>query len=70
MSNMITADMAREMTGDVWVRRPEAAKYMGISPQTLANNRAKGPRYAKVFGTVLYRLSDLKAFMSQRVVVR
>lgn len=68
LNNTITTAMAREITGDHWVRRPEAARYMGISPQTLANNKASGPRYAKVFGSVLYRLEDLKAFMAQRVV--
>lgn len=70
MGNTITAEMAREVTGDLWMNRTQAAKYLGISAQTLANNRAAGPRYAKMFGAVRYRLNDLKTWAAQRVVVR
>ena len=47
MGNTITAEAARKITGKHWMTRREAAKYLGLAEQTLANSRAKGPKYYK-----------------------
>ncbi len=70
MGNTITAEAARKITGKHWMTRREAAKYLGLAEQTLANSRAKGPKYYKFLSTVRYLLKDLDMWASQRVVVR
>jgi hypothetical protein len=44
----------------------EAAATLALSPKTLANWRVSGagPRFCKIGGRVLYRTSDLKAFVA------
>lgn len=49
----------------------QAAEYLGLSPQTLADWRHKGagPKFVRVgTRTVRYRLSDLDAFVSSSLV--
>lgn len=47
----------------------EAAAYLGLSPQTLANwrSRGKGPAYSRLGGSgrpvIVYRKEDLDAFL-------
>ncbi len=62
----ITAERAREITGRVWLSRREAAKYLGIGEQTLANNKASGPKLYKFFGQVRHKLADLDLWAEQR----
>lgn len=63
----LTAEQARTLTGNHWLSRREAAKYLGMSEQTLANNRATGPRLYKFFGQVRHKLSDLDLWAQQRL---
>lgn len=51
----------------------EAAAYTGISASKLnklrmARNRAVGPKFVKISGRVIYRLSDLDAWIDGHVV--
>ena len=47
-----------------FLRTPEAARFLGISPRTLEKHRSygTGPKYRKIGGRVVYALSDLKAW--------
>lgn len=65
-SGTMTAAEARQLTGNTWVSRREAAKYLGVSEQTLANNRASGPKLYKFFGQVRHKLADLDLWAEQR----
>ena len=56
-----------ETVPNMWVNRKEAADYLGLSAQTLANNRATGPKFAKFFGAVRYHLDDLESWARQRM---
>jgi hypothetical protein len=50
----------------VWLRTPEAAAHLGLSISSLSKWRCagKGPRYAKLIGSVVYSLQDLDAWAS------
>lgn len=55
------------------MREREAAKYLGISRSALAksrmsNSRHDGPIYAKVAGCIIYRRSDLDAWLVSHLV--
>lgn len=54
-------------TADRRVRNAEAAEYLGCSPRTLDHwrSRGRGPKYLKVGTRVLYRISDLDAFVRE-----
>jgi predicted DNA-binding transcriptional regulator AlpA len=52
------------------MRPAQAAQYTGMSVSTLAklrmrHNRSGGPKYLKITGCVIYRRSDLDAWMDQ-----
>jgi len=56
---------------DVLMSRKEAAKYLGVEPQTLAvwaSTRRYPLRFYKVGRLARYRKSDLDAFVASRVV--
>lgn len=48
------------------LRPPEAARYLGLSPSTLAKWRCtgEGVPYIKLGRAVVYRLRDLEAFVA------
>ena len=55
------------------MRPQEAARYTGISESSLAKlrmreNRAKGPRFVKLSGCIVYRRLDLDAWMEMNIV--
>lgn len=55
------------------MRPSEAALYTAISESTLAKlrmreNRSNGPRFVKLSGCVVYRRSDLDAWIDQNVI--
>ncbi|ALG28127.1 hypothetical protein AOZ07_03360 [Glutamicibacter halophytocola] len=66
-SQPMTAAEARKLSGNTWLSRREAAKYLGIGEQTLANNKASGPKLYKAFGQVRHKLADLDLWMEQRL---
>ncbi|GAB5388408.1 MAG: hypothetical protein Alpg2KO_13760 [Alphaproteobacteria bacterium] len=45
----------------------QTAKYLALSPKTLANWRTqgKGPEYHKIGGRIRYRQSDLDAYVNR-----
>ncbi|WP_082747444.1 helix-turn-helix transcriptional regulator [Bradyrhizobium macuxiense] len=47
-----------------FLRRPEAARYLGLSGRTLEKHRTygTGPTYRKIGGRVVYAQDDLKAW--------
>ena len=47
-----------------YVRTPDAAVFLGLSGRTLEKHRTygTGPRYSKLGGRVVYRMSDLQAW--------
>jgi len=53
-----------------YLRAREAASYLQICWATLADWRVKGcgPRFSKIGRAVVYRLSDLDAFVEQGLV--
>lgn len=52
-----------------YLSRPQAAEYLGLSAQTLANNRHTGPTYHKFFGKVMYSKADLDNWARQQRVI-
>ena len=49
------------------MNRTEAARYLGLSPKTLAMwvSQGKGPKFHRVGGRVFYFLHDLDAFIQE-----
>jgi predicted DNA-binding transcriptional regulator AlpA len=47
-----------------YLRTPEAARILGLSPRTLEKHRTygTGPTYHKLGGRVVYELDDIKAW--------
>ncbi|AIT60483.1 MerR family transcriptional regulator [Corynebacterium doosanense CAU 212 = DSM 45436] len=62
--------MGSPHTIDASLRPSEAGAVLGLSPKTLANWRSQGtgPAYARVGDRITYRLSDLLAYRSARMV--
>jgi hypothetical protein len=62
------APRSRGEPPQVWLRTPEAAAHLGISTSTLTKWRVwgKGPRFAKIIGTVIYSLQDLDVWANAR----
>ena len=58
------APRSRSEPPQVWLRTPEAAAHLGLSVSTLTKWRVwgKGPRHAKLIGSVVYSLQDLDAW--------
>ena len=56
------------MSEDVMLRTPAAAKYLSVSPATLAKWRVtgSGPRYRKLGRVVVYDLLELLAWAQER----
>jgi predicted DNA-binding transcriptional regulator AlpA len=55
------------------MRPTEAALYTGLSESTLAklrmrHKRGEGPRYIKISGCIIYRRSDLDAWMNKHII--
>lgn len=55
------------------MRPKEASQYTGVSESTLAklrmlHKRANGPRFIKLSGCIVYRRSDLDAWIDQNVI--
>jgi predicted DNA-binding transcriptional regulator AlpA len=52
-----------------YLRTPDAARYLGLSPRTLEKHRTfgTGPLYRKLGGRVVYRQEDLKNWAEQGV---
>lgn len=48
-----------------FVRTPEAARLLGLSPRTLEKHRCDGtgPTYRKLGGRVVYTVADLEAWI-------
>ncbi len=46
----------------------QAARYLGLAPQSLRNMRcrAKGPAYHKLGSRIVYRISDLDQYLAER----
>ncbi|WP_137701087.1 helix-turn-helix domain-containing protein [Marimonas lutisalis] len=59
---------------DIYHMRPKtAARYLGISPSTLAKlrmrqNRQDGPVFSKIAGLVVYRRADLDLWLQENSV--
>ena len=47
-----------------FLRTPEAGRFLGLSGRTLEKHRTygTGPRYRKIGGRVIYKVSDLDAW--------
>ena len=54
-----------EKTWPHFVRTPEAARLLGLSPRTLEKHRCDGtgPVYHKLGGRVVYTIADLEAWI-------
>lgn len=61
---MATAARETDITGSIYLTRPEAALYLNVHSRWLANNAKTGPRYIKLGGLVRYSVEALDAFMS------
>lgn len=50
-----------------YLRTPEAARFLGLSPRTLEKHRTygTGPVYRKIGGRVVYMLSEVEAWAAQ-----
>ncbi len=46
----------------------QAARYLGLAPQTLRNMRhyGKGPAYCKLGARVVYKVGDLELYLAKR----
>lgn len=56
--------MADKNQNERFLRTPEAARLVGLSPRTLEKHRTygTGPQYRKLGGRVVYALEDLRAW--------
>lgn len=56
--------MADKNQPDRYLRTPDAARIVGLSPRTLEKHRTfgTGPQYRKLGGRVVYALEDLRAW--------
>jgi predicted DNA-binding transcriptional regulator AlpA len=54
---------------DRYLRTPEAARFLGLSPRTLEKHRTygTGPTYRKLGGRIVYALDDLKHWADRGV---
>ncbi len=61
-----------EVLPDGTLRRPDAAAFLGVRPQTLSRwaVRGEGPPYFRLGKFVFYRLADLVAYKAKRAVER
>ena len=52
-----------------YLRTPDAARYLGLSPRTLEKHRTfgTGPTYRKIGGRVVYAIDDLQAWADRGV---
>jgi predicted DNA-binding transcriptional regulator AlpA len=52
-----------------YLRTPEAARFLGLSPRTLEKHRVygTGPLYRKLGGRVVYAIADLQAWADSGV---
>jgi predicted DNA-binding transcriptional regulator AlpA len=52
-----------------FLRTPEAARFLGLSPRTLEKHRVygTGPQYFKLGGRVVYKLNDLQTWADRGV---
>ena len=59
--------MSPPIPQDRYLRTPEAARFLGLSPRTLEKHRVygTGPVYHKLGGRVVYALDDLKAWVAR-----
>ncbi len=66
MIHLLTNDPIHTLH-DGRMTRTEAAKYLGLSPKTLAMwvSQSKGPKFHRVGGRVFYFLHDLDAFIQE-----
>jgi hypothetical protein len=62
-------DYSAPLPPQISYRTPEAAAYLIIQPATLEQWRwsGKGPPFIKIGRIVRYRISDLDAYLSERV---
>lgn len=53
-----------------YLRTPEAARFLNLSPRTLEKHRTygTGPVYRKIGGRVVYSMDDLQAWLDSAVV--
>lgn len=52
-----------------FLRTPEAARFLGLSPRTLEKHRTfgTGPTYRKIGGRVIYAFADLQGWADKGV---
>ena len=74
MSNLVRNEHSRKSENvksgilpDGRMNRANAARYLGVKPQTLSKwaMHGKGPRFARVGGRIFYFLDDLDAFIQE-----
>lgn len=53
-----------------YLRTPEAARFLGLSPRTMEKHRTygTGPAYRKLGGRVVYAVEDLQAWANRGMV--
>lgn len=57
------------MENQIVLNDVQAARYLGLSPQTLRNYRScgnKGPAYHKLGSRCVYKISDLEKYLAER----
>lgn len=52
------------------MNRRTAAEFMGVSEKFLATHLADGPKRLRVGSKIVYRLSDVEAWMRQQEITR
>lgn len=50
-----------------YLRTPEAARHLGLSPRTLEKHRCygTGPKYHRIGGRVVYGIADLEVWVAR-----
>lgn len=64
----IIVDALKQNGGTIYLDTPEAAEYLGVSPQFLegARHRGDGPPYSRLVRRVKYTRDDLDNWMLKR----
>lgn len=70
LHNAAIVEKAQQMTQSLYMDRRATAKFMGVSEKFLANHLTDGPKRLRVGSKIVYRLSDVEAWMRQQEITR
>jgi hypothetical protein len=65
-----TVEKAQQISQSLYMDRRTTAAFMGVSEKFLATHLTDGPKRLRVGSKIVYRLSDVEAWMRQQEITR